>query len=506
VYVIYHSPEVDGDEEREQERWYYRIWIPVIVLFIVGSVATHSAPGQQFNPVGNHASVAAGAAFTLVSQFPVVISAIACLVYVLVARNDNAHSKAAAQYTTQMLLFIVALLVGTLPAIPFNVVLLSGGSSEVLFLLVTLQFYLPFANALVWGLSKTCLLRCLGFCCYGSGDGLTTSQSSGNALEMPLLPPGIYGGGSPPPATDITGISNHEHSDGCEDGQIGTRGVNQRSVRKWSGIDLNRLKLKSKIGLGAFGIVYKGSLDGNDIAAKEVNRQAWESGLADKQNGDASCSHVGMHSGSLPMVDESLVSKMAERELLGEARILSKLRHPNIVYLYGVAVQKALAKPHNITHYYFVTELCATSLNKVQMGVGRVRGSELWQMLVQVAAGMQYLHQNGIVHRDLKPANVLVTQTQQQQQQQQEHQHQQGQEQVLHSTADADGAGPRNPYKVCDFGLARILDMAAETGAPRAAMGMGGVVTQWHRNSTMTGGIGTPLVGIHSRHIYVDIF
>ena len=39
--------------------------------------------------------------------------------------------------------------------------------------------------------------------------------------------------------------------------------------------------------------------------------------------------------------------------------------------------------------YFFVTELCATSLDKVQLGLGAVPATQLWEMLVQIAAGMQ---------------------------------------------------------------------------------------------------------------------
>ena len=84
------------------------------------------------------------------------------------------------------------------------------------------------------------------------------------------------------------------------------------------------------------------------------------------------------------------MSHLAQKELLAEAAILARLRHPNIVLFYGMAVEFIDGDSEAIDKYYFVTELCQSSLNKSTLGISRVEDArELAQMLVQIAAGSQ---------------------------------------------------------------------------------------------------------------------
>ncbi len=66
----------------------------------------------------------------------------------------------------------------------------------------------------------------------------------------------------------------------------------------------------------------------------------------------------------------------------------------------------------NISRYY-VLELCNASLDKLfltddnpQKYKGPIPTSK--DVLMQLAIGLEHIHNKGLVHRDLKPENVLI--------------------------------------------------------------------------------------------------
>jgi adenylate cyclase len=80
-----------------------------------------------------------------------------------------------------------------------------------------------------------------------------------------------------------------------------------------------------------------------------------------------------------------------------EAKIIAKLKHPNIIEIYDVGKYKGAP--------YFVMELVEGS------SLQALRFDDLDQILdicVQICQSLENAHQNGIVHRDLKPENVLI--------------------------------------------------------------------------------------------------
>jgi predicted Ser/Thr protein kinase len=85
------------------------------------------------------------------------------------------------------------------------------------------------------------------------------------------------------------------------------------------------------------------------------------------------------------------------RRFVREAKILEKLRHPNIVSFLEVGLHEGKT--------YFAMELLDGM--PLTAYVGRP-WTQLVPVLIQVCYGMEYLSARGIVHRDLSPDNVLI--------------------------------------------------------------------------------------------------
>ncbi|XP_035711954.1 vascular endothelial growth factor receptor kdr-like isoform X2 [Folsomia candida] len=154
----------------------------------------------------------------------------------------------------------------------------------------------------------------------------------------------------------------------------------------------------SLLGSGAYGLVYKGSLDGRNIAVKTLKRNADVNYL---------------------------------RSLLTELKVMIYLNeHPNIVNLVGantkhldkgiVYVLVELCPLGNLeTHLKnnrqnFVNEMCDYLNNPLGASVGSsssirpLNTSNLLKWSVQIASAMQYLEMKHVIHGDLATRNVLL--------------------------------------------------------------------------------------------------
>ncbi|KAL6862111.1 protein kinase [Trichoderma novae-zelandiae] len=126
---------------------------------------------------------------------------------------------------------------------------------------------------------------------------------------------------------------------------------------------------------------------------------------------------------------------------LREIQILKNCRHRNVVAMQEVVVGNDLSRPDN--SIFLVLEFVEHDLKSILQDMPEpFLSSEVKRLLLQLASGVAYLHQNYILHRDLKTSNLLLSN--------------------------------RGLLKIADFGMARYV------GDPRPKLTQL-VVTLWYR-------------------------
>ena len=95
------------------------------------------------------------------------------------------------------------------------------------------------------------------------------------------------------------------------------------------------------------------------------------------------------------------LSDKAELERLKrEALALSRLNHPNLIRVFAVTQWEGLV--------YLVTEYVQGKNLRELVRSGTLNRQRTLNIIVDTAATLEYVHNQGMIHRDIKPANILV--------------------------------------------------------------------------------------------------
>ena len=97
---------------------------------------------------------------------------------------------------------------------------------------------------------------------------------------------------------------------------------------------------------------------------------------------------------------ETLTDQSARKHLHREARILSRLNHPNIATVHDFDTQQGVD--------FLVMEYIQGITLSEKVAGRPLPEKEILRLGVQLAEGLAAAHSHGIVHRDLKPGNLRI--------------------------------------------------------------------------------------------------
>jgi len=160
------------------------------------------------------------------------------------------------------------------------------------------------------------------------------------------------------------------------------------------GTVLREWRLEEVLGVGGFGIVYKGRgiYFGELVAIKEY----FPSSISERNEDDTV---VPVDS------DSEEVHALGLKKFVEEAKLLWNLstptRHPNIVNV------RSLFEVHG-TAYMVMDFEDGVSLSRMLKRGDKFNESSLANLIKPIAEGLERAHRVGVLHRDIKPPNILV--------------------------------------------------------------------------------------------------
>jgi serine/threonine protein kinase len=105
---------------------------------------------------------------------------------------------------------------------------------------------------------------------------------------------------------------------------------------------------------------------------------------------------------AVKLVQPEITTASSAERFLREIQITAKLQHPHILPLLDSGANEGLL-------YYIMPHIDGESLRDRLSADDRLSFEEAVGITQQIAAALQYAHDNGIIHRDVKPENILLS-------------------------------------------------------------------------------------------------
>jgi len=226
----------------------------------------------------------------------------------------------------------------------------------------------------------------------------------------------------------------------------------ESDIIQFSDLEIDHNKV---IGVGSYGLVYRGKLFGTVVAVKELYL------LKNNNNNNGG--------GGSNLTDEAeLMNDHLQKLIMREVNMLKRSRHPNIIEYMGVSLPPTnTASDH---HGIETNDGSHVAIPALYIIMEFVEGGDLRALLkdktkeipwirriaiaIDICVAMCYLHSRNILHRDLKSKNILI-------------------ETVT------------NKAKLCDFGFARDIQQQHQQQQQLMTMKVG--TDQWMSPEVTTG-------------------
>lgn len=140
-----------------------------------------------------------------------------------------------------------------------------------------------------------------------------------------------------------------------------------------------RYEILGELGRGAMGVVYK-------ARDPQINRL------------------VALKTIALRGQDPEAEQEFRMR-FLNEAQAAGRLHHPGIVAVFDVGEDAETHDPYIVLEY-----VDGEALNRILARERKLSLERALQFTEEVAAALDYAHEQGVTHRDIKPGNILITQ------------------------------------------------------------------------------------------------